>query len=108
MEDDGVDLLAKLHQDEPVAEPELLHHDGNVASVRRLGAPAEDEVARIPGEDGDDDDDDDDDGDDDGDDDDDGDGDDDGEYLEKTVTRRKQRKIPVQRARATNQNQRKT
>ena len=67
MEDDGVDLLAKLHQDEPVAEPELLHHDGNVASVRRLGAPAEDEVARIPGEDGDDDDDDDDD---DGDDDD--------------------------------------
>ena len=104
MEDDGVDLLAKLHQDEPVAEPELLHHDGNVASVRRLGAPAEDEVARIPGEDGDDDDDDDDD--DDGDDNDDG--DDDGQYLEKTVTRRKQRKIPVQRARATNQNQRKT
>ena len=104
MEDDGVDLLAQLHQDEPVAEPELLHHDGNVASVRRLGAPAEDEVARIPGEDGGDDDDDDDD--DDGDDNDDG--DDDGQYLEKTVTRRKQRKIPVQRARATNQNQRKT
>ena len=53
MEDDGVDLLAQLHKDEPVTEPELLHHDGNVAPIRRLRASTEDEVAGILGEDGD-------------------------------------------------------
>ena len=53
VEDDRVDLLAQLHQDEPVAEPELLHHNGNVAPIRRLRASTEDEVAGISGEDSD-------------------------------------------------------
>ena len=53
MEDGRVDLFAKLHQDEPVPEAELLHHDGNVAPIGTLRTSTEDEVARVLGEDSD-------------------------------------------------------
>ena len=33
MENHRVHVLGELHQDEPVAEPELLHHDGHITSI---------------------------------------------------------------------------
>ena len=53
MEDGRVDLFAKLHQDEPVPEAELLHHDGDVAPIGTLGTSTKDEIARVLGEDSD-------------------------------------------------------
>ena len=53
MEDGRVDLFAQLHQDEPVPEAELLHHDGDVAPIGTFGASTEDQVARVLGEDSD-------------------------------------------------------
>ena len=53
MEDGRVDLFAQLHQDEPVSEAELLHHDGDVAPIGTLGTSTEDQVARVLGEDSD-------------------------------------------------------
>ena len=51
MEDGRVDLFAQLHQDEPVSEAELLHHDGDVAPIGTLGTSTEDQVARVLRED---------------------------------------------------------
>ena len=51
MEDGRVDLFAQLHQDEPVPEAELLHHDGDVAPIGTFGTSTEDEVARVLRED---------------------------------------------------------
>ena len=33
MENRRVHVLAELHKDKPVPEPELLHHDGHITSI---------------------------------------------------------------------------
>ena len=49
-----MNVLAKLHQDEPVSKVEFLHDDLDVVQVAGLGPTAEDKNTRCPGDDGDD------------------------------------------------------
>ena len=44
----GMHVLAELHQDEPVSEPELVHDQSHVFSPAGLGAATEHQVSRIP------------------------------------------------------------
>ena len=51
MEDGRVDLFAQLHQDEPVPELELLHHEPDVLPPAGLGTATEHEHSGCSGED---------------------------------------------------------
>ena len=41
-------VLAELHQDEPVPEPEVLHDGHHVVAAAGLGSAAENQIPRIP------------------------------------------------------------
>ena len=47
MEDLRVHVLAELHQDEPVSEPELVHDQSHVFSPAGLGAATEHQIPGI-------------------------------------------------------------
>ena len=49
MEDLRMHVLAQLHQDEPVAEPELVHDQGHIFSSARFGPTTEYKIPRISG-----------------------------------------------------------
>ena len=48
VEDLRAHVLAELHQDEPVPEPEVLHDGHHVVAAAGLGSAAEHEVSRVP------------------------------------------------------------
>ena len=50
MEDGGVDVLAHLDEDEPVAVVALPQHGADVVAVHGLAAVDEEQVADVPGE----------------------------------------------------------
>ena len=47
VEDLGVHVLAELHQNEPVAEPESVHHDRDINTAGTFSAAAEDKKAAV-------------------------------------------------------------
>jgi len=51
VEDNWVHVLAQLHQNEPVAEPESVHHNRDINTAGTFSAAAEDEKAAVSGED---------------------------------------------------------
>jgi len=51
VEDNWVHILAQLHQNEPVAEPESVHHDRDINTAGTFSAAAEDEEATVSGKD---------------------------------------------------------
>ena len=53
VEDHGVHVLVKLHENEPVPKPELLHNHGNITPVTRLGPSTEYKVAEVLRDNGD-------------------------------------------------------
>ena len=49
LKDLGVNVLTKLHQDEPVSKGKLLHDVLDVVYIAGLGSTTEDENTRCPG-----------------------------------------------------------